>query len=54
MRWNPFLTYIWKEKELQEWHDTYGSSCWYLGKLYKPESTLLCKDRYEVKFIEKK
>lgn len=53
-QWNPYITYIWTTKDVQDWYDIFGSSCFYLGKLYEPTVKLLVRNRYEVKFIEKK
>lgn len=52
--WHPRATYIWTTKEIQSWYDMYGTSCWYLGKLYQPKTKKLVSNRYEVTFVEKK
>lgn len=50
--WSSYTTYVWTLAELQAWYDCYGPWASMAGDVWKPQSTLLCPDRYEVKFVK--
>jgi hypothetical protein len=49
-RWNPYQTFVWSKKELQNWYDAFGSQCAYDGRLWKPKTKSLGAGRYEISF----
>ncbi len=51
-RWNPYQTFVISFKELKEWYETYGSSCFYDGFQWKPKSEKLMPGIIEVRFIK--
>ena len=50
--WAPHTTSVWTLTQLQAWYDFYGPWASMAGDVWKPQSTLLCPDRYEVKFVK--
>ena len=49
--WNPYMTYVWTTKEIQQWIDENNPPAMYDGVVWTLKYKKIFTNRYAVKFI---